>query len=163
MGLITPDSKRGGELEPSDHIANFKYLDAKSAVPAGGTTGQVLTKKTNADGDVDWESVGAPAAPTFDFASTSSGGLAITSGNKPGILIAVMDGTSHVAISSVDDGYFVVMFQQNTGNQTVTFDATFKMSAVTPDWSTAPNKIDAVIGFVRTGNFYATQWIKGIA
>lgn len=29
-----------------------------TGVPAGGATGQVLTKKSNADGDADWEASG---------------------------------------------------------------------------------------------------------
>ena len=58
-----------GEIEVSDediptpsqweiYIAQIQdMLDNIETVPAGGTTGQVLTKKSNADGDVEWKTV----------------------------------------------------------------------------------------------------------
>ncbi len=49
-------------------LINGKWVTAVAnqsggALPAGGTTGQVLTKLSNADGDADWEAAGGGVAP----------------------------------------------------------------------------------------------------
>jgi hypothetical protein len=41
-----------------------------TALPAGGTTGQILTKKSDADGDADWENPAAPAGGIVKVADT---------------------------------------------------------------------------------------------
>ena len=62
-------NKGAGEIETSEedvptpsqweiYIAQIQeMLDNIETVPAGGTTGQVLAKKSNADGDVEWQDV----------------------------------------------------------------------------------------------------------
>jgi hypothetical protein len=37
----------------------IKAIEDKSSLPAGGTTGQVLAKKTNTDADVQWQNIGS--------------------------------------------------------------------------------------------------------
>lgn len=47
-----------GDLRKIDHEGNDEAVGAGGSLPAGGTTGQVLTKASNADGDADWEASG---------------------------------------------------------------------------------------------------------
>lgn len=56
FGFTSPVS---GQTPVTDNdLATKQYVDASTSsvdgVPAGGTTGQVLAKKTNADGDTEW-------------------------------------------------------------------------------------------------------------
>lgn len=52
------DSVSGPEPVNDNNLATKRYVDESTrsvdGVPAGGTTGQVLAKKTNADGDTEW-------------------------------------------------------------------------------------------------------------
>ena len=53
------------------YIAQIQdMIDNIESVPKGGTTGQVLAKKSNADGDVEWKTIESgsslPEYPTFD-------------------------------------------------------------------------------------------------
>lgn len=57
-GTVTAD-------DPTDptHLATKDYVDNKPSVPVGGTTGQVLAKASNADGDVEWSDGGGTGFP----------------------------------------------------------------------------------------------------
>jgi len=58
----TPDSYAGQTLKVVRVKADesgLEFAAPTSVLPAGGTTGQVLTKHSNADGDVDWENTAA--------------------------------------------------------------------------------------------------------
>ena len=59
--------------EIADWVATHTVI-GESSVPPGGTTGQVLTKKSNTDADVDWEN------------AAGSGGVAVATFIQPGTL-----------------------------------------------------------------------------
>lgn len=58
-------------------VAAINEVNAKDGVPAGGTTGQVLTKKSSTDGDVEWVSPSSDAALSSAVTSNLAvGGIA---------------------------------------------------------------------------------------
>lgn len=59
----------------------FEQQTGGSGVPPGGTTGQVLTKNTNTDGDAGWKtpaSGGGVVEPTYAAARSSTAGTSLT-------------------------------------------------------------------------------------
>ena len=75
-----------------------------AGVPDGGTTGQVLTKQSSADGDVDWDDVNKMnfvSSPTANnILITDSSGQAIDSGKSLADLQALLTAGSGIDISN---------------------------------------------------------------
>jgi hypothetical protein len=67
-------------------------------LPAGGTTGQVLAKQSNADGDADWET---PSSGTTDLGYTAST-RALTSSTGADVTLPLADGTNPGLMASAD-------------------------------------------------------------
>lgn len=57
-----------------------------SSIPSGGTTGQVLTKKSNTDGDVEWQDVTFDEISVIDAEPTEDSEHLVTSG---GVYLAI--------------------------------------------------------------------------
>jgi hypothetical protein len=69
-----------------------------SGVPDGGTTGQVLAKQSNADGDADWET---PSSGTTDLGYTAST-RALTSSTGADVTLPLADGTNPGLMASAE-------------------------------------------------------------
>lgn len=49
------------------NLVRFRHAIQGAATPSGGTTGQVLTKRSAADFDTEWTDPGAPSAESVAF------------------------------------------------------------------------------------------------
>ena len=81
-------------------IDDINANSKKDGVPTGGTTSQVLAKKSNDDGDVDWEDTGA-TTPSYGAISILGGGLFIEA-NIPNDVIEFKTDTPTILVMSGD-------------------------------------------------------------
>src|SRR5688572_21202362 len=71
-----------GAVVTQDLTIRSDFVGAAQAVPTGGTTGQVLTKVSNADNDVSWQSDATSGTVTAVSVATANG-FAGTSDGDP--------------------------------------------------------------------------------
>lgn len=130
-------------------------LGGGTGVPAGGTTGQVLTKSSNADGDYDWATPGGGGDTSLFFGNFEDNGSSLT----------LISGTSNIAtwgLTRYQDGYYD--FNPNLGTNDFVVQVTLVTSS--PDGASAGvilsgNHIfvhikDAGGNFVNPGGFHLT-------
>lgn len=80
-------------------ISFARGVVAIDPVPPGGTTGQVLTKKTDADYDVEWENGGAGGGVT---SVSGTDPISSSGGTTPAISISQATSTTNGYLSSTD-------------------------------------------------------------
>lgn len=105
MATIVTRAGKGSELTYDEVDANFTNLNAQG-LPAGGTTGQVLAKSSNADYAATW--VNQSSSYTLPTASaTALGGIKVGTGlsiDGAGFLSATGGGGGGSAYGNLDGG-----------------------------------------------------------
>lgn len=115
-------------VDPSDFNTVVDAVVALEAgsLPAGGTTGQVLTKASNAEGDADWETAGGSGIPqggplTQALLTDSNGLKGSDSGDATGAEIVVYSaqgangGNVNISTGDPDGGGDAGVLQLYTG------------------------------------------------
>lgn len=114
---VTP-ARYTGNTPLSVYVLNLMQSNiAKAVVPTGGTTGQVLVKKSNADNDVEWQTGGSGGASGDTF---PIGAISEYAGATAPINWLICDGSA-ISRTTYADLFNVIGTRYGTGDGSTTF------------------------------------------
>lgn len=97
--------------EIDDLLDKANDMDESAQVPAGGTSGQVLTKKSGADFDTQWET---PEAPSNPLPTGGSAGQVLAKSSNTDFDVAWIDQTGGSGGGSSDSDVVVALYQKDS-------------------------------------------------